>query len=144
MNYEMTLTDARQLKTVVDRKLVWTQSKQLSNSHCRRWHNTDSSVRSGGVNCISDNVRLSLTEKMETEHVQLGRHAAVKWAETHSKLPLRCVTDTAILCHWNVQEGHSACKNLSGGVLHGYLSAARCRLAYGPADATATHCLLLQ
>ena len=25
----------------------------------------------------------------------------------------------------------------------GYLSGARCRLAYGPADATATHCLLL-
>jgi len=27
---------------------------------------------------------------------------------------------------------------------HGYLCGARCRLAYGPADATATHCLLLQ
>jgi len=27
---------------------------------------------------------------------------------------------------------------------HGYLSGARCRLAHGPADATATHCLLLQ
>ena len=27
---------------------------------------------------------------------------------------------------------------------HGYLSGARCRLAYGPADATATQCLLLQ
>ena len=26
----------------------------------------------------------------------------------------------------------------------GYLSGARCILAYGPADATATHCLLLQ
>jgi len=25
-----------------------------------------------------------------------------------------------------------------------YLSGARCRLAYGPADATDTHCLLLQ
>ena len=34
-----------------------------------------------------------------------------------------------------------ACKKQSGGVLSG----ARCRLAYGPADATtATHCLLLQ
>ena len=29
------------------------------------------------------------------------------------------------------------------GCLRGYLSAARCRLAYGPADATATHFLLL-
>ena len=42
------------------------------------------------------------------------------------------------------QEGHLACKKLSCGVLHGYLSGARCRLVYGPADATATHCLLLQ
>jgi len=44
------------------------------------------------------------------------------------------------------QEGHPAAKKLSGGVLcwRGYLSGARCRLAYGPADATATHCLLLQ
>jgi len=42
------------------------------------------------------------------------------------------------------QEGHPACKKLSGGVLACYLSGARCRLAYGPADATATHCLLLQ
>jgi len=41
------------------------------------------------------------------------------------------------------QEGHPACKKLSGGVL-AWLSGARCRLAYGPADATATYCLLLQ
>jgi len=43
------------------------------------------------------------------------------------------------------QEGHPACKELSGGVLgRRYLSGASCRLAYGPADAIATHCLLLQ
>jgi len=30
------------------------------------------------------------------------------------------------------------------GCWRGYLSGARCRLTYGPADATATHCLLLQ
>jgi len=42
------------------------------------------------------------------------------------------------------QEGHPACKKLSGGCWHGYLSEASCRHAYGPADATATHCLLLQ
>jgi len=40
------------------------------------------------------------------------------------------------------QEGHPACKKLSGGVLgcwHGYLSGARCRVGYSPTDATATH-----
>ena len=36
------------------------------------------------------------------------------------------------------------CINRVVGYWHGYLSGARCRLAYGPADATATHCLLLQ
>ena len=41
------------------------------------------------------------------------------------------------------QDGHPACKKLSG-CWRGYLSGARCRLARGPADATATHCLLLQ
>ena len=42
------------------------------------------------------------------------------------------------------QEGHPAYKKRVVGYWHGYLSGARCRLAYGPADATATHCLLLQ
>jgi len=43
------------------------------------------------------------------------------------------------------QEGHPACKKLSGGVL-AWLSVwsevQTCK--YGPDDATATHCLLLQ
>jgi len=42
------------------------------------------------------------------------------------------------------QEGHAPSKKLSGGVLAWYLSGARCRSAYCPADATATHYLLLQ
>jgi len=41
------------------------------------------------------------------------------------------------------QEGHLASKNWVVGCWRGYLSGARCRLAYGPADATATHCLLV-
>jgi len=45
-----------------------------------------------------------------------------------------------LLVGW--QEGHPACKKLNGGVVgcwHGCLSGARSKLAYGPADATATH-----
>ena len=38
----------------------------------------------------------------------------------------------------------SGLKNRVVGSWHGYLSGVRYRLAYGPADATATHCLLLQ
>jgi len=40
------------------------------------------------------------------------------------------------------RKGIRPVKNLSSGVLCSYLSRARCRLAYGPADATATHYLL--
>ena len=47
-----------------------------------------------------------------------------------------------LLVRWQV--GHPACKKRVVGCWHGCLSGARCRLAYGPADATATHCLLLQ
>jgi len=43
-----------------------------------------------------------------------------------------------------LQEGHPACKNWVVGCWHGYLYGVRCRFAYGPADAPATHYLLLQ
>jgi len=48
-----------------------------------------------------------------------------------------CCAFSALTLLVGRQEGHPACEKLSGGVLAG----ARCRLAYGPADATATHCL---
>ena len=44
-----------------------------------------------------------------------------------------------LLVGW--QEGHPACKKLSGGVLAWLSVWSECILAYGPADATATHCL---
>jgi len=56
---------------------------------------------------------------------------------------LKAFSGLTLLVGW--QEGHPACKkNYVVWCWHGYLSGARCRLAYGPADATATHCLLLQ
>jgi len=42
-----------------------------------------------------------------------------------------------LLVGW--QEGHPACKKWVVGCWRGYLSGARCRLAYSPADATAAH-----
>jgi len=42
------------------------------------------------------------------------------------------------------RKGIRPVKNRVVGYWRGYLSGARCRLAYGPADATATHSLLLQ
>ena len=45
---------------------------------------------------------------------------------------------------WAAGSASGLQKNWVMGCWNGYLSGARCRLAYGPADATATHCLLLQ
>jgi len=47
-----------------------------------------------------------------------------------------------LLVGW--QEGHPACKKLSGGVLTWLCVWVRCKFAYGPAYATATDYLLLQ
>ena len=47
-------------------------------------------------------------------------------------------------CWLGDRKGIRPVKNWVVGRWHGYLSGARCRLAYGPADATATHYLLLQ
>ena len=47
-------------------------------------------------------------------------------------------------CWLGGRKGIRPVKNWAVGYWCGYLPGARCRLAYGPADATATHCLLLQ
>ena len=47
-------------------------------------------------------------------------------------------------CWLGGRKGIQPVKNWVVRCWHGYLSAARCTLAYGPADVTATHCLLLQ
>jgi len=47
-------------------------------------------------------------------------------------------------CWLGDRKGIRPVKKWVVGCWHGYLSGARCRLAYGPADATATHCFLLQ
>ena len=47
-------------------------------------------------------------------------------------------------CWLDGRKGIRPVKNWAVGCWWGYLSGARCWLASGPADATATHCLLLQ
>ena len=68
---------------------------------------------------------------------------------------LLCWSTLTFFCRWLLPSVHWRCrlggrkgirpiKNWVVGCWHGYLSGARCRLAYGPADATATHFCLLQ
>ena len=61
-------------------------------------------------------------------------------------LQCACIDMPLVLwrCWLGFRKGIRPVKNWVVGRWHGYLSGARCRLAYGPADATATHCLLLQ
>jgi len=55
------------------------------------------------------------------------------------------ITFSALALLVGRQKGHLACKKTCVvGYWHGYLPGASCRLAYSPADATVTHCLLLQ
>ena len=63
--------------------------------------------------------------------------------------PVMCLQLTdGVLVFWRCwlgsRKGIWPVKKLSGHCWHSYLSGARCRLAYSPFDATATHCLLLQ
>jgi len=60
-----------------------------------------------------------------------------------------CVhTHVSVLVLWRCwlggRKGIRSVKNWVVGCWRGYLSGVRCRFAYGPADATATHCLLLK
>ena len=57
---------------------------------------------------------------------------------------LTCRPSVLWRCWLGGRKGIRPVKNWVVGCWCGYLSGARCRLAYGPADATATHCLLLQ
>jgi len=45
-----------------------------------------------------------------------------------------CIAFSALTLLVGWQEGHPACKKRVVGCWRGYLSGARCRLAYGPAD----------
>jgi len=65
----------------------------------------------------------------------------VGWEALFYRVVYLSVAFSALTLLVGQQEGHPACKKLWWGAC---LSGARCRLAYGPADATATYCLLLQ
>ena len=66
----------------------------------------------------------------------------------HPGSPGQRAVKRVCVCFWRCwlgdRKGIRPVKNWLVGCWHGYLSGARCRLAYGPADATATHCHLLQ
>jgi len=62
----------------------------------------------------------------------------------HNEYKIQLYKSVLWRCWLGGRKGIRPVKNWVVGCWHGYLSGARCRLAYGPADSTATHCLLLQ
>ena len=70
----------------------------------------------------------------------------LSWKSTDCIMSWLCrIAVPSVLWHcWlGSRKGIRPVKNWVVGCWHGYLSGARCRLACGPVDATATHCLLL-
>jgi len=66
---------------------------------------------------------------------ELGAFSALTWI---------LVDPSALTLLVGRQEGHPACKKLSGGVLAWLSVWSKVQTCYSPADFTATHCLLLQ
>ena len=65
----------------------------------------------------------------------------ITWNTAQYYLQQPASSALTLLIGW--QEGHPARKNWVVGCWHGCLSGVRCRLAYGPADATATFTFLV-
>ena len=105
------------------------------------WTQTCYSAPNRGAECYCDE-RVCLSEIISSElRVQSTPHF---WCllPMGNAFSANASSDLTLLVGW--QEGHPACKKLSGRVLAWLSVWVRCRLAYGPADATTTHCLLLQ
>ena len=98
------------------------------------------------------NSRVSLTETRRNFDVDSWFIVTV--TVVNSNLLTTCFTGK---CEWRLvkpsvlwrcwlggRKGIRPVKNWVVWCWRGYLSGARCRLVYGPADATATHCLVLQ
>ena len=88
------------------------------------------------IHCLFSKIQIGVTFLVLAHPGSPGKRA-VKWVFV-------CVC--VLWCCWlGGRKGIRPVKNWVVGCWRGcYLSGARCRLAYGPADATATHCLLLQ
>jgi len=86
---------------------------------------------------------------------QIDRWSRWMWCNMSSLLAMLIYSDVLIIiislvpsvlwrCWLGDRKGIQPVENWMVGCLHDYLSGARWRFAYGPADPTVTHCLLLQ
>ena len=98
-------------------------------------------------NCMAFLIMLDWCLPCQVVHLVAIRNDNTLWLFANNSLQdglfhVTCVILFSALCAFSAltllvgwQEGHPACKkNWAVGCWHGYLSGARCRLAYGPAD----------
>ena len=148
------------------RRAWWEDHLQVDDSTVKAGTCEDVAVFCGGFVCWlwSRDVRCSVSAARGARAVPtscrppagttLRLHHAVGQRDLRARTtttPPRYIVDTVKMPSvlWRCWLGGRKCirpvKNYRVVVYwHGYLSGARCRLAYGPADATATRCLLLQ
>jgi len=96
--------------------------------------------------CVNRNTSNSLLMNLELLLEQKFPSAKTSRKEVRLKFVYRgAVMPSVLWCCWlGGRKGIWLVKNWVVRCWHGYLSGARCRLAYGLADSTATRCLLLQ
>ena len=116
---------------------TWTLCGQCNRQHTRD-DNTGSAAVQNSVHHTADCKTASSLKYSQRWHLPLLLLATtVLW-------PLYCVPAVLRHCWLGGRKGIRPVENWVVWCWRGYLSGARCRLAYDPADATATHCLLLQ
>ena len=92
------------------------------------------------VSCCSK-IQIGFTFLVPAQLGSTGKRAVKRVCVCVCLLPSVPLPSVLRCCWLGGRKGIRPVKNWVVGCWHGYLSRARCRLACGPADATATHCL---
>jgi len=74
----------------------------------------------------------------------MQQHMTTDHADNVNEIKAKAFSALMLLVRQQEKQKYPACKKLSSGELAWLLSGARHRFANGPADAIATHCILLQ
>ena len=121
-----------------------------STNHCLKWPSILARIHSSICSCNMWVEFISLPLP-QLSYCFTNVYRITKFSGWHcylKRFPLHCkfmfLPSVLWRCWLGGRKGIRPVKNRVVGCWHFYLSGARCRLAYGPADATATHCLLLQ
>ena len=146
LHIESRNTSAMILLPSTNNKSVFSCARMLTKWHCPLLL-SNPSISPGLTAAILQQLLWGTDRRRDrqTDTVPLHRHCSAYQASSeNNSIAFSALAFSALTLLVRRQEGHPACKNWVVGCWCGYLSGARCRLAYGPADATATHCLLLQ